>query len=204
VTNTTRAGNTQAMSTPDDPKRRMPPDEDPTRRMPPAEQRGEGAPPPAGGERDPRAPVAREREVIEDDPVWRAKVSDQLRSMRNALFGVGLLALLGLALGVYLLATRDDEGNGDAASRSQVRDLEQRVDRVESQVDRRATAGDVAEIQEAQSALADRLNTVEEQAGQDDTQQLEQSIEQLSDQIEQLSERVDEVEQEQQQQQNEP
>lgn len=148
--------------------------------------------------------VEREREVI-GDRGWRAQLEDQLRSIRNALFGVGLVALLGLALGVYLLATRDDDGSGrDGASSSQVRDLEDRVDELESRVDNRASESDLKDLQESQSQISDRLDTLEQQAEQGrggDTQQLEQAIDDLSSDLEELSQRVDELEQQQQEQQ---
>lgn len=169
------------MSTPDDPTRRMPSD-DPK------------GPPPGG---------TREREVVRDAPDWRAQLADQLRTIRAGLIGTALIALVALGLGVYLLATRDDDDGADrnAASAAQVRQLEQRTDRLESRLGNRAGEGDVEEVQQNQAQIADRLDALEEQVGDDDAQQLQQAVERLSGQLEQLSRRVDRLEEEQQDQQ---
>ena len=173
------------MSTPDEP----------TRRIPTSDPQGPGAPPPR----------EREREVIYEDPDWRSDIARELRSIRNALFAVGLIALLALGLGVYLLVNDDDDdgNNRNGASAGEVRDLDDRVDKLESQVKERAGEGAVEEIQQSQSEISDRLDALEEQAGQDDgdeTAQLQQAIEDLTTEFQALSERVDSIEQEQQQQ----
>ena len=167
------------MSTPDDP----------TRRLPPA---------------DP--PAVREREVVEEDPGWRAHLDDQLSTIRGLLLGIGLIALAALAIGVYLLATEDDDDDDTraGASRNQVRLLEDRLDKLGSQVDDRAGKGALNQLEGSQSQLTERLDALEEETAQSDDAgdigQLEQAVEDLSGDIQELSERVDEVEQEQQRQ----
>jgi outer membrane murein-binding lipoprotein Lpp len=189
----------RAMSTP----------EDPTRRMPPAEPEGAGARPPGTPAPGEREQVVEREAVVEDDAPFRAHVADQLRSMRNALVGIGIISLLALGLAGWALLADDDEDGGDrnAASRSQVRDLEDRVDRLESQMENAAGENEVSELSDAQSQLADRVDTLEgaqndtDGPSQQDVQQLQQAIDDLSSDIQELGQRVDEVEQEQQQQQ---
>jgi outer membrane murein-binding lipoprotein Lpp len=183
--------------------------EDPTRRMPPAEPEGAGAPPRSPGGPGEREQVVEREAVVDDDAPFRAHVADQLRSMRNALVGIGIISLLALGLAGWALLADDDEDGGDrnAASRSQVRDLEDRVDRLESQMENAAGENEVSELSDAQSQLADRVNTLEgaqddtDGPSQQDVQQLRQAIDDLSSDIQELGQRVDEVEQEQQQQQ---
>ena len=145
--------------------------------------------------------MAREREVIEDDRVWR--LEDQLRTLRAALAVAGVIALVALGLAIYLLSEEDDDEDGRAgASRTQVRALEDRVDRLGSRLDNRAGEGDVDDVAQSQSELAARLDTLEEELAQTgdggDTAQLEQTVIDLSGDVQELSQRVDELEQEQQ------
>ena len=166
--------------------------DDPTRRLPEARP----GPPP---------PVAREREVIADDGVWRARLDDQLRTLRAALAGVGVIALAALALGIYLLTEEEDDDDGRAgASRTQVRALEERVDKLGSRLGNRAGEGDVDDVAQSQSELAGRVDVLEQEleqsAEEGDTAELEQTLTDLSGDLQELSQRVDELEQEQQQQ----
>ena len=150
-----------------------------------------------------RVPEVREREVVEQDP-WRAEVTDQLRMLRNALWGLALLAALAVGLSVWAIVVAgddDDDGtNRNASSQAQVGDLEERVDRLDSQLGEVPGRDALNKLENAQSRMSERLDQLEEQAGEDDDSGLEQSIDDLSSQLDELSARVDQVEQEQEQQ----
>ena len=125
------------------------PPEDPTRRLTPA------------------TPPAVERDIAYADPdaaVTRAAVLDDLRSLKRWLALATALALAALAVGLYALLAEDEEGDGRGASRTSVRQLDNRVDELESRVEDRATKGQVANVREEQQEINDRLDELSEQA----------------------------------------
>lgn len=148
-----------------------------------------------------RTPEVREREIAHDDP-WRDDVSAQLRLLRNSVWGVALLAAIALGIGIYAVVTDDDDGadSRNVASETRVAELEDRVDELGERSENAVRPRDLDQLDQRQSELSDRIDAVEEQAGQGNADDLQQSIDQLSNDLEQLSQRVDELEQEQQQQ----
>ena len=153
------------------------PPEDPTRRLTPA------TPPPAV-----------ERDVAYADPdaaVTRAAVLDDLRSLKRLLALVGVLALAALGLALYALLAEDEEGDGRGASRTSVRQLDTRVDELESRVEDRATKGQVANVREEQQEINDRLDELSEQAADGgDAAAAEEAAQQLRSDVDELEQRV--------------
>jgi flagellar biosynthesis chaperone FliJ len=174
----------------------LPPDPDePTRRLPPTE---------------PAEPI-REREVVtshELEPVWVQEVLDRLRSLRTAVGLLGVVAVAALGVALWALLTQEEEDDARrGASSERVRDLEDRVDNLESGV-RDAASGDAVDrLREGQERLDERLRAVEDQAGgpsdgmienlQRDMTQLGEAIEQTGETLEDLEQRVDELERQQ-------
>jgi TolA-binding protein len=165
-----------------------PPEEPPTRRIDPV-------PPPTG---------VHEREVVAEEPgTPRAAVLDELRSLKTATAIIGVISIL--ALGAALWALLDgNEGDGrDAtgASNERVSDLEQRVDRLENDVEDTASDKAVSELRQEVEQLDERVGQVSQRAGDNSgDEETQQAIEELGQNVEQLDQRVDDVEQAQQQQ----
>ena len=171
----------------------LPPDPDePTRRLPPVE---------------PAQPV-REREVVtstEVDPAWTHEILDRLRSLRTALTLVGVLSLVALGVGLWALLTQEEEGDARrGASQERVRELEDRVDALESETEDAASQDAIGRLRDQQRQLGERLSAVEDQADgaaledvQADVRQLSDGLEQVGQSIQELDQRVDDVEQQQ-------
>lgn len=178
----------------------LPPDPDePTQRLPPA----------------PPAEPLREREVVtstELDPTWTEEILGRLRSLRTAVAMVGVLAVLALGAGIWALLTQEEEGDArPGASQERVRELEDRVEALESKTEDAASQKAVERLSNQQRQLEERLSAIEDQSDGDaikdvqaDVRQLSdgleqtgQSIEQAGQSIEQLDQRVDELEQQQ-------
>ena len=157
-----------------------PPPEDPTRRLTPA-----SPPPPPGS--------PREYAVVEGDPeTSRGALLDELRALKRWLAVIGVIALAGLGISLYTLLSEDEEGDGRGASRTSVRELDRRVDDVESDLDERATKNSVSELREEQQALDTKVDEAAEQAeGGADAE----AISELQSQIEELEGRVEAAEQ---------
>ena len=159
------------------------PPDDPTRRLQPA------AP------HDPyREPV-----YAEDDPLAPPGTTllDRLRSLQRWLAVVGAIALAGLGIALYTLLAEDEEGNdGRGASRQSVRDLRERVEAVEEDVDDRATKTSVSELRGRQEELDARVDQVAEQAGEGGGgAEAQQAAEELQSDLQALEQRVESVEQ---------
>lgn len=177
-----------------------PPPDEPTRPLTPAQP-------------IPERERVHEREYVAaaDDPRLDLLL-DRVRSLRTAVALLGLVSLAALALGAYLLLTKEEEGDTRAgASRGSVASLEDRVDDLESDLRSRATKDDLDQVSEDQEALSDRIDDVAKRAkpaddaGADDELQssidrLDQNQQTLGDSIEKLDQRVADLEQEQQQQ----
>jgi hypothetical protein len=172
----------------------LPPESDePTRRLPPTR---------------PAEPL-REREVVttaEPDPAWIQDVSDKLRSLRTAVALLAVLSLAALGVGIWALLTQEEEGDARrGASQERVQELEDRVDKLETETGDAASQDAVERVREEQEQLEERLSAVEEQAGdggaedvQADLQEFSDAIEQNGEAIEQLDQRVGDLEQQQQ------
>ena len=161
-----------------------PPPEDPTRRLAPA------SPPPPGG----RDPLPREYAYVEGDPEpGRGAVLDELRALKRWLAVVGVIALAGLGISLYTLLSEDEDGDGRGASRTSVRQLDDRVDQVEDDIRERATKNSVSELREEQEALDTRVDEVSEQAGEGPDAD---AVSELRSQVEELEGRVEAAEQE--------
>jgi hypothetical protein len=172
----------------------LPPDPDePTRRLPPSR---------------PAEPL-REREVItstELDAVWTQEILGRLRSLRTAVTLVGVLSVVALGVGVWALLTKEEEGDAQrGASQQRVRELEVRLQALESETDDAASQDAVEQLRGQRRQLEQRLTAVEDQlhggALEDtraDIRQLSDGLEQVGQSIQQLDQRVDELEQQSQ------
>ena len=159
-----------------------PPPEDPTRRLAPA-----SPPPPPPG-------TPREYAYAEGDPeTSRGALLDELRALKRWLAVVGVIALAGLGISLYTLLSEDEDGDGRGASRTSVRQLDDRVDKVEDDVRERATKNSVSKLREEQDALDSRVDEVSEQAGEGPDAD---AVSDLRSQIEELEGRVEAAEQE--------
>jgi outer membrane murein-binding lipoprotein Lpp len=170
-----------------------PPEEPPTRRIDPL-------PPPTG---------VREREVVAEEPgVERAAVLDEVRSLKTATAIIGVISILALGAALWALLDNDGDSGRDAtgASNERVSDLEQRVDRLENDVEDTASDKAVSELRQDVEQLDDRVAQASRRAGQSSggDEETQQAIEQLGQNVEQLDQRVDDVEQAQQQQESQP
>jgi outer membrane murein-binding lipoprotein Lpp len=176
-----------------------PPDPDePTRRLPPA------SPP------DAPPPRTYEREVaVGDDLVWREEILDRLSSLRAAVVMLGIVAVAALGIALWALFTQEEESDAQrGASVERVRELEERVDELEQDVEGAATGDAVSQLSENVESLDERIGALEdrsergasEQAVEDlqgDVQELGDAVEQLGDAVEQLDRRVDALEEQQ-------
>jgi hypothetical protein len=186
----------------------LPPDPDePTRRLPPTHR--PDAPPPPVYEREVAVAAS-------DDLVWREEVIDRLNSLRTAMVLVGVLAVAALGVALWALLTQEEESDARrGASVDRVRDLEERVDALEQDVERAPSRGALSQLSDSVESLDERVGAVEdrvarqgaggasEQAVEDlqgDVAQVGEGVEQLGDAVEQLDRRVDAVEQQQEQQ----
>jgi TolA-binding protein len=175
------------------------PPEEPTRRLPAVPAQDPAVPPPAY-----------ERVAYEagpppgPDPL--AEIVHRLRSLRTAVALVGLLSALALGAGIWALieAQRDDDGPArvqrTGASTERVRDLEERVDRVESRTGDAPSGEDVGEVREQQEELAGRVEALEERAeqtppvSQETVENLQQQVGELAGDVELLGQRVEAIE----------
>ena len=174
------------MSLPTDP-------DEPTRRLPPVQ---------------PAEPLP-EREVVttEVDPAWTQEILDRLRSLRTAVALLGVLSLAALGVGLWALLTQEEEGDARrGASQERVRELENRVEALESETEDAASQDAIERLRDQQGQLDERVSAVEDQSDgaavedvQADVRELSDGLEQVGQSIEQLEQRVDDVEQQQQQ-----
>ena len=145
-----------------------------------------------------------EREVYTDDAAWRQEIVDRLGSLRTAVALLGVLAAAAFGVGLYALLSDEDTSEGDGrrgASPARVADLEERVDRLESQVEGRATDGDLDEVRQDVADLEGQVEEASQAATQDqdggDTAELQRAIEDQTAAIEDLQGRVEQLEQQQ-------
>jgi DNA repair exonuclease SbcCD ATPase subunit len=123
-------------------------------------------------------------EALHSDSTWRAHVIDRLRSLTRALAVVAVLAVAALGIALWaLLAEDDDDGRTRARA---VRALEDRVERLEAQVDR-APSRVVVSVRDEQRSLDERLDELE--------QDTSEAIDGLRQDVRELEDRVDELRQ---------
>lgn len=167
----------------------LPPDE-PTQPLPPVTPR-------------PREPL-RETTVVADDPAWRQMILDRLDNVRTGLVVVGLIALLASVLAAWALLRQEDDRSDrrSGASQSEVRDLRDRVDDLESDLRDAPNKGELSTLQRNDEELAKRVDDLAAKpaAGTDDgaresLDQLNETVSTLSDQVADLDRRVDALEQ---------
>lgn len=129
---------------------------------------------------------------------------DRLDSLRTAVVLLGVVAVAALGIALWALLTQEEESDARrGATVEQVRDLEQRVQELEQDVNRAPSRDALSQLSDTVESLDERVGAVERQGSdeqavedlQGDVQQLGDTIEQLGDAIEQLDERVSAVEQ---------
>jgi chromosome segregation ATPase len=158
-----------------------------------------------------------EREVAvmaDDDLMWREEILDRLNSLRNAVVLLGVLAVAALGIALWALFTQEEESDARrGASAEQVRDLEERLEELEQDIDRAPSRDALSQLSDTVESLDERVaaleDSVERQGGdggaseqaveelQDDVQQLGDAVEQLGDAVEQLDQRLRAVEEQQ-------
>ena len=132
------------------------------------------------------AAYERPTEPLDSEAAWRALVQDRLRSLTRWLVAIGVLAVAALGVGLWALLSDED---GDRRSRAAaVRALEDRVDELESEVER-APSRVVVSVRDEQRALAERVAALEQGAND--------AVDDLRRDVEELQARVDELEQQQ-------
>ena len=162
-----------------------PSSEDPTRSLPPAR------------------PAVRQREVVvePEELLWRQEVRDRLRSLTTAVTLAALVAFaaLGVALWVLFADPQDDRG----ASGARVNQLEDRVQQVESAVERSASSDALDAMRQQQRSLDRRLQALETKVDQpsEDVSAVRDALAETQQALDQLAQRVDDLEQQQEQQQ---
>ncbi len=174
----------------------LPPDPDePTRRLPPT--RHPDAPPPGTYEREVAVTTG-------DDLVWREEVIDRLNTLRAAMVLLGILAVAALGVALWALLGQEEQGDGRrGASADRVRDLEQRVEQLEQDIERAPSRDAVSQLSESVESLDERLGAVEGQgtgASEQAVEDLQGDVQQLGDAVEQLDQRLAAVEQQQEEQ----
>jgi DNA repair exonuclease SbcCD ATPase subunit len=140
------------------------------------------------------AAYERPTELLDSEAAWRALVQDRLRSLTRWLVAIGVLSAVSLGIGLWaLLAAQDDDGRRRAAG---VRALEDRVDELESEVER-APSRVVVSVRDEQQALEERIDVLEEGTN-DAVEEVRRDVEEVRRDVEKLQARVDELEQQQQ------
>jgi hypothetical protein len=124
------------------------------------------------------------REPLHPDSIWRARVNDRLRFLTRALAVVAALAAAALGIALWALLAEDDD-DGRARARA-VRALEDRVERLETEVDR-APSRVVVSVRDEQRSLDARLDDLEQDSSE--------AIEGLRQDVRELEDRVDELRQ---------
>ena len=121
------------------------------------------------------------------EAAWRVLMENRVRSLTRWLAVIGVLSAAALGVGLWaLLAAEDEEQRPRAAD---VRALEDRVDELESEVER-GPSRVVVSVRDEQQALEERVEALEE-----DTRD---AVDEVRRAVDELRERVDELEQQQQ------
>lgn len=117
------------------------------------------------------------------EATWRAQVSDRLRSLTRALVVVAVLAVAAVGIALWALLTEEDRDRRPPAGA--VRALEDRLDELESEVERAPSRVEVS-IRDEQRSFDERLDGLEEDTNA--------AIEEVRQDVEELRRRVDELE----------
>lgn len=152
----------------------------------------------------PAAPAGTQR-VVEPpaDQHWVASLEDQIRSLRTFMALLTLLSLGALGVGIYaLIKAQDNEDK--SASQARVARIDERVDKVESdlrrtseendpsrlegRISRKADASDVSQVRQSITQLRTQVRT----AGEGDADSAK-AVEDLGDRIDALSRQVQEL-----------
>jgi uncharacterized protein HemX len=126
-------------------------------------------------------------EPLYSDSTWRTHVIYRLRSLTRALAVVALLAVAALGIALWALLAEDDD-DGRARARA-VRALEDRVERLEAEVDR-APSRAVASVRDEQRSLDERLDELEQDTSEA-IDGLRQDVRELEDRVDELQQQVD-------------
>ena len=136
----------------------------------------------------PYPPVAEQRPVAAavDPNVILLRLEDAVASLRTGLMVVGVIAVAALGVAIYALVKNDAGTSGTAASDGRVATLEDRVDRLDrdlqSQGDTGA-GGDSAALEDRIAALEQTVKTLADRPTPGDA----------TDAVKELSERIDDV-----------
>ena len=133
------------------------------------------------------AEYERPAEPLDSEAAWRALVQDRLRSLTRWLVVIGVLSAASLGVALWALFAAEDDARRPRAA--EVRALEDRVDELESEVER-APSRVVVSVRDEQRALEERVAALEE--GTND------AVEDVRQDVEELQARVEELEQQQQ------
>jgi uncharacterized protein HemX len=126
------------------------------------------------------------REPLQSDSTWRAHVDDRLRSLTRALAVVALLAVAALGIALWALLAEDDDGRARARA---VRALEDRVERLEAEVDR-APSRVVVSVRDEQRSLDERLDELEQYTSEA-TDGLRQDVRELEGRVDELRQQLE-------------
>jgi peptidoglycan hydrolase CwlO-like protein len=124
--------------------------------------------------------------------LWREEVHDNLRSLRTAVAMLGVLAVIAAGLAVWALVTANqDEGGGSTgASPARVSALEDKVDELESELERVPSSDDLTQVRDSVKELQ---RQVQNQGDSIDATQ--QATKDLRKDVDDLAQRVDDLEQ---------
>ena len=109
------------------------------------------------------------------DAAWRAHVQRRLRSLTWALVAVAVLTVTALGVAVWALLAEDDDDR--RVRTGAIRALEDRVDELESEVERAPSRVQVS-IRDEQQSLDERLDGLEEGTS-DAIEDVRQDVEEL-------------------------
>ena len=145
------------------------------------------APPPPDGPTEPLAPTGpavvhqrlAEEPVVPADPLAIARFEDALRSLRTAVMLLGLLSVAALGVAVYALVTSQEADRGSASS-GRVARLDERVDKLNRDLQRtRASttgAADEGDVNQVQDRLSEKADSA-------DVRKLERTVARLQTQV---------------------
>lgn len=146
------------------------------------------------------APSRTEHRVVEQAPVADldalARLEDAIASLRTGVMIAGVIAVAALGVALYAIL-RDDGGTaGSGASQERVSRLDDRVDRLSSQLqDARSSARGAADVDDRVEALEKAVEDLAERPASDP----QQAIDELSGRIDEVAKNVEELEQQAQQ-----
>ena len=152
------------------------------------------------GRLPPVRPPVRQREVVSVESeamLWHQEMRDRLRSLTTAVTLAALLAVvaLGIALWVLLADPQDERG----ASVSRVGELEERVQGLESGLERSASRDGLDALRGQQRSLDERVQALDAKVAQpsEDLEGMRDAVVETQQAVEQLEQRVEELEQQQ-------